>query len=165
MIPVALASVWDAIDWLRRSGLPQRRAIGLLAVLIFSGFWSAYGWTRNYSFLSSSWHIQLMRYATAARFIRAELPPDAIVMAMHPWEVHMLSDRRTVLMPHNFVPKRLREEVETYGVTHLVLDQEMGPFLVPILQEFGIRLTPDFASQGVGVYPVTRNADRRDSQE
>lgn len=165
MIPVAVATLKDAADWMSARGIPAKRGIALLAVLVVSCFWSAYGWTRNYNFLSDMWHVQFARYMTAAQIIQAELPPDAVVMALHPWEVHMLTDRRTVLMPHQLNPQRLREEIETYGVTHVVLDAAMGRSLLPIVQEFGISLPPDFARRGVGVYPVQNGKPDMDERQ
>jgi hypothetical protein len=128
----------------------------LLAVLLVSCFWGAYAWTRNYSWLSDPWHQQLIGYQRVGNIVRKKLPADAIIMAYHPWELHMYSDRRTVLMPHNLDPRRLRQEVDTYAVTHIVLSRGMGQALQPIVKEFAISLDDDFTRNGIGVYPVRR---------
>jgi 4-amino-4-deoxy-L-arabinose transferase-like glycosyltransferase len=176
MIPVALGTVitfcerWRTVlderhsdeisvdhdDRARRQLHYTHFARVLLAVLLVSCFWGAYAWTRNYSWLSDPWHQQLIGYQRVGNIVRKKLPADAIIMAYHPWELHMYSDRRTVLMPHNLDPRRLRQEVDTYAVTHIVLSRGMGQALQPIVKEFAISLDDDFTRNGIGVYPVRR---------
>jgi hypothetical protein len=174
MIPVALQTVVSLVDrWSgamapiatgestpdtpREPAAPAasvRKASLVATVLVASCLWGSYAWTHNYRWLSEPWHLQLVRYQRVGEVIRSSLPSDSIVMTLYPWDLYMYCDCRTVLLPHNLNPKRLREEVETYGVTHVVLETSMGPMLTPIVREFDLELGDDFAREGIGVYPV-----------
>ena len=120
MIPVA----WQGLRLRLRSG--RRCAVALAVVAGF--FLTGYPWTDNTRLLSDPWHLRYARYERLAARIAAETPPDAVVMAYHPWEIHLLTGRRTVLLPRSYDPARVREEIATYRVTHLALDRaDVGP--------------------------------------
>lgn len=147
------------LKWLDVVEVPASRSMvhAVAAVVTASCFWSAYPWTHSYDLLGDRWHLQLVRYQLIGAQIRETLPQDAIVMTYHPWEVHMYGDRRTVLLPRNFDPRRAREEVETYRVTHVVLDRSMGPALQGLAAEFQLDVPVEqLQRDGIVVLPIRR---------
>ena len=41
-------------------------------------------------------------------------------MTWFPWEFRLASGRTTILLPRNYSPRRIREEIRRYGATHIL---------------------------------------------
>lgn len=58
---------------------------------------------------------------TVAEWVRANTPPDAVVMTRNPWELAFHSERQAVMIPYDDVPT-IGAVAARYGVTYLQLD-------------------------------------------
>lgn len=157
MFPVALASIFHLLETNTKVGRQREVGERVFWILLVSAFWGGYPWSSCYRLLADPWHIHLSKLRPVASALREQLPADAIVMAYHPWEVHMYSDRRTVLLPRNLSPRRMREEVNTYGVTHILVESSFRLALPAMAAEFGLDMDySQLATQGMAVYRIKR---------
>ena len=163
MIPAAWHGIVRFLSQFHTDEKNNTALTSVVIVVVASGLWSGLEWTHNYRFLSEPWHEQLVLQQKISDKIVRELPQDAVVMTYYPWELHMYSQRKAVLMPRNFDPKRLRQEANEYGVTHIVLESGFGNRkLLAILQEFGYEtrlaeIGNELANEQIGVYPIRPN--------
>ena len=73
------------------------------------------GWSSAISFTG--------RPREAGEWIKAHpdrVSPQARIMTWFPWELRVTSDRTTILMPRNYNPRRIKEVIRQYGVTHIL---------------------------------------------
>src|SRR5262249_6156809 len=49
-----------------------------------------------------------------------QVPPSARIMTWFPWELRVVSDRATILMPRNYRLQRIEEVMSQYQVRHVL---------------------------------------------
>ena len=85
--------------------------------------WADPTWAYDASWLSSGFSFTgrpCARRASGSRRIPAQVSPEARIMTWFPWELRVTSDRTTMLMPRNYNPRRIKEVIGQYGVTHFL---------------------------------------------
>jgi hypothetical protein len=76
-------------------------------------------------------------------------------MTWFPWELRVLSDRTTILMPRNYKTNRIKEVIKQYGVTHFL----WGSFEPPPFDE----INPEqWSSELDGLHTILRLTDQRE---
>jgi hypothetical protein len=118
-LPAALAGALGWIDSLADG----KRVRCLLAVTWCALVWADPTWAHDVSWLSNRYQLHWPGLREAGEWIRAhpdQVPPDARIMAWLPWEVRVLSDRTTILMPRNYKTLRILEVIQQYRVTHFL---------------------------------------------
>ena len=122
ILPTAAAG----IVWWSLPGHPRgirMMAIATLAALL----WADPTWAHDVSWLVSPFQLHLPAMRAAGEWIRqhpAAVPSEARVMAWFPWEMRLLSQRTTILMPRNFDARRNLQTIGDgpfgYHVTHVL---------------------------------------------
>jgi len=149
MLPMAAATLrsWSA-------HVPQRiRPVA--AAALASLLWSDPTWAYDASWLTSPFQLHLPALRAAGTWIREHpeaVPADARIMTWFPWELRVMSQRTTILMPRNFSARRNLETIGDgpfgYHVTHvlwgsfepppLVDPQTFGPYLDALRLQTGL---------------------------
>jgi len=62
-------------------------------------------------------------YYDASAWCRNNLPPDAVIACRKPTITYLLSDRHTVEYPLTPDPEALRNQIDHYGITHIIVDE------------------------------------------
>ena len=76
-----------------------------------------HGWASRFNSIGRRCH----RRAIISRPTPRQIPRDARIMTWFPWELHVASDRTTILMPRNYnPPARIDEVIKQYRVTHIL---------------------------------------------
>jgi 4-amino-4-deoxy-L-arabinose transferase-like glycosyltransferase len=121
LLPAAAATMrsWSA-------HVPPRirlMAVATLAALL----WSDPTWAYDASWLTKSFQLRLPALHAAGTWIREHpeaVPADARIMTWFPWELRVMSQRTTILMPRNFNARRNLETIGDgpfgYHVTHVL---------------------------------------------
>ena len=140
LLPMASATM---LSW---SAHVSRRlrpiAVAALAMLL----WSDPTWAYDASWLAKPFQLHLPALREAGGWIRQHpeaVPADARIMTWFPWELRLLSQRTTILMPRNFSARRNLETIGDgpfgYHVTHVLWGSfEPPPHVDP--QTFGAYL-------------------------
>jgi hypothetical protein len=128
---------------------------GLACATLVALLWSNPTWAYDATWLTKPFQLHLPALRAAGQWIREHpdaVPPDARVMTWFPWELRLLSQRTTILMPRNFDVRRnlqtMGEGPYGYGVTHVLwgsfeppphIDPEtFGPFLERLRLQTGL---------------------------
>jgi hypothetical protein len=115
-------SVAGILGWLDSLGRAKR--VGpWLAVTWCALVWADPTWAYDASWLAKRFQLHWPALRTAGEWIHAHpdrVSPQARIMTWFPWELRVTSDRVTVLMPRNYDPRRIREVIHQYGVTHFL---------------------------------------------
>lgn len=119
MLPTAVAGL---MEWVERYRIPgpvvRWLAIGYVALI-----WADPTWAYDASWLGKRFQLHWPAIREAGEFIHEHpevVPQNARIMTWFPWELRVASDRTTVLMPRNYNPRRIREVIRQYGVTHFL---------------------------------------------
>ena len=59
---------------------------------------------------------------TTADWLRANTPPDAVIMSRNVWELSFHSERRGVMIPNNATLDQIKGVMRDYHATYLQLD-------------------------------------------
>ncbi len=143
------AAVAGAVEWLRQVSTWTIRpvAFATLAALL----WANPTWAYDATWLTSPFQLHWPALAAAGDWIRQHpeaVSPNARVMTWFPWEMRLLSQRTTILMPRSFDARRNLETIGDgpfgYHVTHVLwgsfeppphIDpEEFGPYLERVRQ-------------------------------
>ncbi len=119
MLPGGVAGV---IDWLESLG-GRRSVVPWVAVTYCALVWAAPTWSYDASWLDKNFQLHWPGLREAGEWIQThpdKVPRDARIMTWFPWELRVTSDRTTVLMPRSYSPRRIREVIGQYGVTHFL---------------------------------------------
>jgi 4-amino-4-deoxy-L-arabinose transferase-like glycosyltransferase len=119
MLPGGVAGVIDWIDSLR---LPQS-ALPWLAATFCALVWADPSWSYDASWFTKNYQLHWPALREAGEWVKThphQVPPEARIMTWFPWEMRVTSDRITILMPRNYDPRRIREVIAQYGVTHFL---------------------------------------------
>ena len=128
-------------DWSRAAALP-RRALPWLATAFVALLWADPTWAYDATWLVKPYQLHWPALQDAGDWIKQhprEVPAEARVMTWFPWELRVVADRTTVLLPRNYSGARIEQVIRQYGVTHVLwgsfeppphLDPETwGPYL------------------------------------
>lgn len=118
MIPTAVAGL---LTWLDSS--VNRRVWPLLAVSLTALVWADPTWAYDSSWFVKPYQMHLAGLKNAGAWIKRHpdaVPKDARVMTWYPWELRVLSDRTTILMPRSYYPPHIQRTIGDYGVTHVL---------------------------------------------
>lgn len=118
-IPAAVAGILGWLDSLADGGRVGR----LVAVTWCALVWADPTWAHDVSWLSNRYQLHWPGLREAGEWIRAHpdgVPPQARIMTWFPWELRVLSDRTTILMPRNYKTSRIQDVIRQYGVTHFL---------------------------------------------
>ena len=149
LLPVAAAALrsWSA----HVSDQVRPIAVVTLAMLL----WSNPTWAYDASLLVKPFQLHLPALRAAGDWIRQHpeaVPADARIMTWFPWELRLLSQRTTILMPRSFNARRNLETIGDgpfgYHVTHVlwgsfeppphVDPQTFGPYLEIVRLQTGL---------------------------
>ena len=85
--------------------------------------WADPTWAYDASWLVKRYQLHWPALREAGEWIQAHpdrVSPQARIMTWFPWELRVTSDRTTILMPRNYNPRRIKEVMGQYGVTHIL---------------------------------------------
>lgn len=85
--------------------------------------WADPTWAYDASWLVKRYQLHLPALFEAGEWIEAHptrIAASARIMTWFPWELRVTSDRTTILMPRNYNPRRIKEVIDLYGVTHVL---------------------------------------------
>ncbi len=118
-LPPAVSGI---MGWL--GSLTDGKRVGRwLAVTFCALVWADPTWAYDASWLTKRFQLHWPALRTAGDWIQANparVPPQARIMTWFPWELRVTSDRTTILMPRNYDPRRIREVIRQYEVTHIL---------------------------------------------
>jgi hypothetical protein len=99
----------------------------MAAATLVSLLWSDPTWAYDASWLTKPFQLHLPALRAAGTWIREHpeaVPADARIMTWFPWELRVMSQRTTILMPRNFNTRRNLETIGDgpfgYHVTHVL---------------------------------------------
>jgi 4-amino-4-deoxy-L-arabinose transferase-like glycosyltransferase len=119
MLPGGVAGL---IDWLE--SLEAKRAIvPWLAAAYVALVWADPTWSYDATWFVKRFQLHWPALRETGEWIQAhpdQVPPEARIMTWFPWELRVTSDRTTILMPRSYQPRRIREVIAQYGVTHFL---------------------------------------------
>ena len=121
-----------------------RRLVPWAAASIVALVWADPTWAYDASWLVKRYQLHWPALREAGEWIQAHpdrVPRDARIMTWFPWELRVTSDRTTILMPRNYNPRRIKEVIEHYGVTHVL----WGSFEPPPYFEINPEIVDDGA--------------------
>jgi hypothetical protein len=163
-LPTAVAGLLAWADaWCAPGRLVPWLAAGYCALV-----WADPTWAYDASWFTKPFQLHWTALREAGDWIQANpgsVPRDARIMTWFPWELRVVSDRTTVLMPRNYRGSRIKDVIAQYGVTHFLWGSFEPPPDVdpeswaPALDQLRARLglTRDrelFHSTGTPFYPV-----------
>jgi 4-amino-4-deoxy-L-arabinose transferase-like glycosyltransferase len=119
VLPAGIAGLIEILD------VPgvTRKSVILVAATYCALVWADPTWAYDASWFTKRFQLHWPALVEAGEWMKShpdQVAPRARVMTWFPWELRVTSDRTTVLMPRNYNPKRIREVINQYGVTHLV---------------------------------------------
>ena len=85
--------------------------------------WADPTWAYDASWLTKRYQLHWPGLVEAGEWTTShpgEVSPRARIMTWFPWELRVTSDRTTILMPRNYNPRRIKEVMSQYGVTHIL---------------------------------------------
>ncbi|MGE3820931.1 MAG: ArnT family glycosyltransferase [Isosphaeraceae bacterium] len=118
-LPSAAAGLRDALGAFGATA----RAWRWVALTLAATLWADPTWAYDAGWLVKPYQLHWPALSDAGDWVKAHpeaVPHDARIMTWFPWELRIASDRTTVLMPRNFNPTRIDEEIRQYGVTHVL---------------------------------------------
>jgi hypothetical protein len=119
MLPTAVAGLLEWLESLREG----RRVAPWLAIIYCGLVWSDPTWAHDASWLVKPYQVHWPALEAAGQWIKDnpdKMPPKARIMTWLPWELRVLSDRTTVLLPRSFRLRRIQEVILEYRVTHFL---------------------------------------------
>jgi hypothetical protein len=119
MLPTAVAGL---IEWIGRWRI-RRAVVPWLAAGYLAMIWADPTWAYDASWFTKRFQLHWTAIREAGDWIRRNpesVPTNARIMTWFPWELRVTSDRTTVLMPRNYNPRRIKEVIRQYGVTHFL---------------------------------------------
>ncbi len=119
MLPGGVAGV---IDWLESLSW-KRSVVPWLAATYCALVWAGPSWAYDSTWFNKNFQLHWPALREAGRWIEEHpdrVPRDARIMTWFPWELRVTSDRTTVLMPRSYDPRRIREVIGQYRVTHFL---------------------------------------------
>jgi Dolichyl-phosphate-mannose-protein mannosyltransferase len=119
MVPGGVAGV---IDWLESLRF-RRSVVPWLAATYCALVWADPTWSYDASWLGKNYQLHWPALRETGEWIQShpeQVPGTARIMTWFPWELRVTSDRTTILMPRNYSPRRIREVIAQYGVTHFL---------------------------------------------
>jgi 4-amino-4-deoxy-L-arabinose transferase-like glycosyltransferase len=163
MLPTAAAGLGD---WLRSTLAPGRWAA--VAATIIACLWADPSWAYDAGWPLRPYQLHWPALRAAGDWIREhpeQVPPDARILTWFPWELRVVGDRTTILLPRNYSPAAIAGAIDRYAVTHVLwgsfepppdIDPETwGPYLERL--RVGLGLSDDrllYRSPGTLPYPV-----------
>ena len=151
ILPAAAATMrsWSA-------HIPARARLVAAAALV-SLLWSDPTWAYDATWLTSPFQLRLPALRAAGTWIREHpeaVPADARIMTWFPWELRVMSQRTTILMPRSFSARRNLETIGDgpfgYHVTHVLWGSFEPPPLPIDPQAFGSYLDAVRLQTGLG---------------
>jgi hypothetical protein len=119
MVPGGVAGV---IDWME--SLDAKRGVfPLLAATYCALVWADPTWSYDATWFVKRFQLHWPAIREAGEWIQAhpeQVAPEARIMTWFPWELRVTSDRTAILMPRSYDPRRIREVIGQYGVTHFL---------------------------------------------
>jgi hypothetical protein len=118
MLPTAAAGLLDLLD--RRT---DRRIQPLLGLTFVALVWADPTWAYDASWFVKPYQTHLAGLQGAGEWIRTHpdaVPAEARVMTWFPWELRVLSDRTTILLPRSYYSPHIERTIRDYGVTHVL---------------------------------------------
>jgi hypothetical protein len=163
-LPTSAAGV---LDWWRENTISPR-VRPWLGVSLAALLWADPTWAYDAGWLVKPYQLHLPALRETGVWIQAHtdvVPTDARIMTWFPWELRIMSDRTTVLLPRNYNAARIDEVVRQYGVTHILwgsfeppphVDPEVwGPYLERTRLALGLTDTRELHASPRGLlYPV-----------
>ena len=119
MLPGGVAGVIDWIESLRS----HQSVVPWLAVTFCALVWADPTWSYDASWLTKGYQLHWPALRETGQWIQdssRSSSPEARIMTWYPWELRVTSDRTTILMPRSYNPRRIREVIAQYGVTHFL---------------------------------------------
>jgi hypothetical protein len=119
MLPTGIAGLIELLD------VPKfdRRIMPWAAATYCALVWADPTWAYDASWLTKRYQLHWPGLVETGEWIEAHpdrVPAHARIMTWFPWELRVTSDRTTVLMPRNFNPRRIKDVMAQYGVTHML---------------------------------------------
>jgi Dolichyl-phosphate-mannose-protein mannosyltransferase len=149
MLPTAVAGVFD---WWESRRI-RRRLLPWAAATYCALVWSGPTWAYDASWLVKPYQLHWPALRETADWIRAHpesVSPRAQIMTWFPWELRVLSQRTTVLMPRSYNPRRIQDVMRQYGVTHFLWGSfEPPPFAEINPESWGLELEQLRATLGL----------------
>jgi Dolichyl-phosphate-mannose-protein mannosyltransferase len=118
MLPAGVAGL---IELLEPPGL--RRLVPWAAATYCALVWADPTWAYDASWLVKPYQLHWPALVEAGEWIESHpdrVAPEARIMTWFPWELRVTSDRTTILMPRNYNPRRIKEVMDLYRVTHVL---------------------------------------------
>ena len=118
MLPAGVAGLIELLD-----GPSFRRLVPFAAATYCALVWADPTWAYDASWLVKRYQLHWSALVEAGEWIDSHpnrVAPDARIMTWFPWELRVTSDRTTILMPRNFNPRRIKEVMDLYRVTHVL---------------------------------------------
>ncbi len=119
MLPAGVAGL---IEWLDLPNL-GRKIVPWAAATYLALVWADPTWAYDASWLVKRYQLHWPGLSEAGAWIESHpdrVSPQARIMTWFPWELRVTSDRPTILMPRNYNPRRIKEVIGQYGVTHIL---------------------------------------------
>jgi hypothetical protein len=151
-IPTAVAGIGN---WLSTRSIPKA-AWPPLAATFMAVVWADPTWAYDSSWLVKPYQLHLPALRATGDWIRdhpEDVPREARIMTWFPWELRVVSDRTTVLLPRSleggpYEVKRVTATIELYGVTHVLWGsfepsphadpESLGPYLTELRRALGL---------------------------
>ncbi len=146
LLPTASVGIGDMI-----ASRISPRAWPALGATLIALLWSDPTWAYDASWLVKPFQLHLPAIRTTGGWIKDHpeaVPPDARIMTWFPWELRIVSDRTTVLLPRSYYPPHIESAIQQYGVTHVLwgsfepppnIDPETwGPYLTQLRLSLGL---------------------------
>ncbi len=119
VLPAGIAGLIELLD------VPGfgRRIVPWAAATYCALVWADPTWAYDASWLVKRYQLHWPALSEAGEWIEAHpdrVSPQARIMTWFPWELRVTSDRTTVLMPRNYNPRRIKEVMDLYRVTHIL---------------------------------------------
>jgi hypothetical protein len=131
MLPTAVAGLIDRLDrW------TDRRILPLLGASLLALVWADPTWAYDATWFVKPYQTHLAGLKGAGEWIKAHadaVPEGSRVMTWFPWELRVLSDRTTILMPRSYFAPHIERAIRDYGVTHVLWGSfEPPPHVDPV---------------------------------
>lgn len=150
LLPSAAAGL---VTWNAHVTSDRLRAIACATIVAV--LWANPSWAYDATWLTNPFQLHLPALRAAGDWMRQRpdlVAPDARIMTWFPWELRLLSQRTTILMPRNFDARRNRQTIGEgsfgYRVTHVLwgsfeppphIDPEIfGPYLERVRLQTGL---------------------------
>jgi Dolichyl-phosphate-mannose-protein mannosyltransferase len=119
MLPTAVSGLLGWLDSIKDAS----RVAPWLAVAYCAIVWATPSWAHDASWLVKPYQVHWPALEAAGEWIEAnpdKVPRQARIMTWLPWELRVISDRTTVLLPRSFRLRRIQEVILQYRVTHFL---------------------------------------------